>query len=83
MIYNCERCDYETDKIYNYKRHLNSVNPCKDILNSNKTIDEIKDSLVEEDRSHLKYPCTYCDMKFSSYQGVYLPVIFFWLFLCF
>ena len=76
MVYKCDRCDYESDKISNFKRHLDNLNPCQDILNSNKTIDEIKESL-EEDRSHFKYPCTYCNKKFINRQGVYLLVIFF------
>ena len=81
MIHNCIRCGYETDKITNYIKHLDSLT-CQDVLNSNKTIEFLK-KILEAELSQYKSECNYCYKKFVNRQGLYLLTIFFWLFLCF
>ena len=70
MRYKCDRCSYETDHITNFRKHLNRRSPCEDSNGSGKSIEWLKESLVE-DRSDYKHTCLYCTKRFKTSQNLY------------
>jgi anion-transporting ArsA/GET3 family ATPase len=65
MIYICKRCNYETNKISNLKKHINRKYICNDINNSN----FCKEKLLNE--LNKNYICDYCDEKFETSDKKY------------
>lgn len=73
-MYKCPRCGYVTDKINNYKSHINRKKLCisriKDISRNELFIDldKQKNKDVDEDKI---YECEYCNKEFSSLSNKY------------
>ncbi len=60
-MYECPRCNYKCDTLYNFKRHLSKTILCKP------TIEDIKieDIKIENCKKPNLYFCKYCDSSFS------------------
>lgn len=63
----CDRCDYQTDLRFNFKRHLLKKVPCPPIKSNISPAEILKKLIVEKD---LK--CPDCDCTYSSRSGLYL-----------
>jgi DNA gyrase/topoisomerase IV subunit B len=70
MKYTCDRCSYETNYVTNFKKHLNRREVCEDINDSNKTREQILESLIK-DRSSFKHVCQFCSKRFETRQAVH------------
>lgn len=65
-VYKCPRCGHVTDKISNYKAHLNKKFTCKDKNNCGKTPEEILNNLDSNNLNICEYKCCGCLEKFDT-----------------
>ena len=70
MTCKCDRCGYVTDRLSNYKKHLERVIKCKDILKCNKTPDELLEA-IQDKRNDFTFDCCFCEKKFKTSQNLY------------
>ena len=49
MVYECERCGYNTPILFNFERHKNRVRPCKDKNITNHTTSDIETHIISFD----------------------------------
>jgi DNA-directed RNA polymerase subunit RPC12/RpoP len=66
--YNCPRCGYNTNKLSNFKSHLERINICKALINdtSQENLIDIYNKIITKEDS---YKCDYCNKTFRSSQG--------------
>ena len=65
-MYNCNRCGYETDRLGNFKTHLQRKKQCK----AEKQDVDIQDQFNELFLKELKgFKCKYCDKSYNQRQG--------------
>jgi hypothetical protein len=64
VSYTCERCNYNSDHISNYLRHLQNKSQCEPI-HSNKDTKTIYDEFMNNRQSKKPCICDVCDRRFS------------------
>ena len=64
MVYNCPRCEYNSEYITNFRKHINSKNLCLPIK-GDISLDNIRAELQVKKRDP-HYTCTICEKKFAS-----------------
>ena len=74
MIYICKRCDYQTDRLSNFKSHINRKNICDDLKKSGFSTQELLDDLnkfLMDEKNKQKYVCKYCKKNFLTSDKKY------------
>ena len=66
MKYECDRCNFSTDKRYNFKQHLERVKKCKPIKSNTSCQTQLKYLQTELNTS---LACEFCNQKFAFPSG--------------
>ncbi len=69
MEFSCERCGYKCIRKFVLQKHLQTVNPCQELL-SNTPRDTLLKKLEKQYNSDAKQ-CEWCDKKFNSASNYY------------
>jgi hypothetical protein len=64
MVYNCPRCEYNSEYITNFRKHINAKNICLPIK-GDISLDSIRTELLVKKKDP-QYTCTICEKKFAS-----------------
>jgi len=68
--YNCPRCGYNTNKLSNFKSHLERINICQALINdiSQENLIDIYNKIVTKEDGY-SYKCDFCNKTFGSSQS--------------
>jgi hypothetical protein len=68
--YTCSRCNYTTNSVSNYKKHLLRKNSCETLFESISTNDLLQQLDLKQKRN-FDYKCEYCEKTFKTPQNKY------------